>query len=412
MKTTPEGFLICYNVPIARTGMQQYLGSEIGIADENGKLFKVTRTEEEVFSPATLASFEGKPVTNDHPSEDVAPDNYAYYSKGHATNIRRGEGKYSDTIMADLIICEKQAIEDVMNGKREISCGYECIYEITESGEIYQSNIRGNHIAIVDRGRAGPRVSIKDTQPKNERSRKYMKAKKRNNIIAKILGLTANDADPDTLADIIESVTELQNTDSEEETTETPKDSSPSPSANGEEKASDSNGVTIDSETATKLIDSINALNDSIASLFKKEDNDPLKALEDELSEEKVSAPVEEIDEESTADEDTTEDEEVQTDSEAISNNDGLLNVIRTIKPYINSIKDQKERKKVADSLTKAVRQIKGKSSMPVKDGYRAVMEAKAASAMDKVRKSESVDMDYQNQQSVYDKLNPHKGGK
>lgn len=397
-------------MPIARTGTQEYLGSEIGMTDESSKLYNVIRTDEEVFSPATLASFEGKPITNDHPSEDVVPDNYAYYSKGHATNIRRGEGKYNDTVMADLIICEKQAIEDVMNGKREISCGYECIYEITESGEIYQSNIRGNHIAIVDRGRAGPRVSIKDTQPKNERSRKYMKAKKNNNIIAKILGLTANDADPDTLADIIESVTELQNTDSEEETIETPKDNSPSSGSEG--NTSDSNGVTIDSETATKLIDSINALNDSIASLFKKEDNDPLKALEDELSEEKVSAPVEEIDEEPTADKGATEDEEVQTDSEAVANNDSLLNVIRTIKPYINNIKDQKERKKVADSLTKAVRQIKGKSSTPAKDGYRAVMEAKAASAMDKARKNENVDMDYQNQQSVYDKLNPHKGGK
>ena len=61
-------FLICRNVPIARIGDQDYLGSEIGLdGDEAGKVIPVHRNPEEVFSDATIASFEGKPVTNDHP---------------------------------------------------------------------------------------------------------------------------------------------------------------------------------------------------------------------------------------------------------------------------------------------------------------------------------------------------------
>lgn len=57
MTKTPEGFLICHNVPIARTGRQDYLPQEIGM--EGGRLVSVIRTEEEVFSPQAIASFEG-----------------------------------------------------------------------------------------------------------------------------------------------------------------------------------------------------------------------------------------------------------------------------------------------------------------------------------------------------------------
>ena len=67
---TGEGFLICRNVPIARTGTQEYLGREIGLdGADSERLVTVYRSPEEVFSDAALASFEGKPATNDHPPD-------------------------------------------------------------------------------------------------------------------------------------------------------------------------------------------------------------------------------------------------------------------------------------------------------------------------------------------------------
>lgn len=84
---TGEGFLICRNVPIARTGEQEYLGAEIGL-DSSG-IVKVYRSPDEVFSPAAMASFEGKPVTNEHPPELLNPDNVAIFENGHAQNIRK-----------------------------------------------------------------------------------------------------------------------------------------------------------------------------------------------------------------------------------------------------------------------------------------------------------------------------------
>lgn len=158
----PEGYLICLNVPVARTGVQEYLPEELGLP-AGGAPVPVYRPEEEVFAPVCVASFEGMPVTDDHPAiaEGVTAENIRYLQKGHAHNIRRGTGAEADLLLADLIITDPGLIEAIMGGKREISCGYN--YALCEEGGRYvQRNIRGNHIAVVDAGRAGPRVSIRD----------------------------------------------------------------------------------------------------------------------------------------------------------------------------------------------------------------------------------------------------------
>ena len=118
---TGEGFLICRNVPIARTGEQEYLGTEIGLPRED--IVKVTRSEEEVFSPAALASFEGKPVTNDHPPVLLDPETVGMYEKGHVQNVRRGTGEWEGFVIADLHIHDAELIDAVKNGKRQVSCG-------------------------------------------------------------------------------------------------------------------------------------------------------------------------------------------------------------------------------------------------------------------------------------------------
>jgi hypothetical protein len=43
-----------------------------------------------VFHPDSIASFEGKPVVNDHPMEDVTPDNWKQLAIGHIRRDVRG----------------------------------------------------------------------------------------------------------------------------------------------------------------------------------------------------------------------------------------------------------------------------------------------------------------------------------
>ncbi len=157
--------MYCLNVPIARTGVQEYSSAEIGIEGES-RVVKVHRVEDEVFSPVAMASFEGMPTTMDHPSEPVGANNIMAYAKGHVQNVRRGSGEFADCVVADLVITHDDLIDAVLNGGlREVSCGYECEYREAPDGKVYQTAIRGNHVAVVDRGRAGGRVAIRDKAP-------------------------------------------------------------------------------------------------------------------------------------------------------------------------------------------------------------------------------------------------------
>ena len=212
----PEGYLLCLNVPVARTGTQDYLPEELGLPGGGGTI-PVYRPEEEVFVPETVASFEGMPVTNDHPPDGVDIDNIWRLQMGHAHNVRRGTGDESDLLLADLIITDPRLIDAILEGKREISCGY--TYELAEeNGQYFQRKIRGNHIAVVDAGRAGPRVSIKDNkastkappEPSPLVSIKDKKPIERSmsmkKPLSKILARMAKDGDVESVAEFIEEL--------------------------------------------------------------------------------------------------------------------------------------------------------------------------------------------------------------
>lgn len=161
---TPEGFLVCYDVPIARTGEMSYAAGEIPLDAGPGGIIRVTRDEQEVFREAHIISYVGKAVVDDHPSDEggVGPHNWRLLSRGSVLSPRRGSGILADCLVADLIICDKEAIEKALDGKLEVSCGYDADYEATGHGTGRQTNLIGNHVALVDAGRCGPRCAIGD----------------------------------------------------------------------------------------------------------------------------------------------------------------------------------------------------------------------------------------------------------
>lgn len=171
IRETPEGFLVCIGVPIARTGSMIYDKSEIPLdPDSQGKI-TVSRSAKEVFRPETIASFEGKPITITHPKEDVTPDNWKELAKGEFVNIRKGDtdDDGNDTLIADLLVKDRVAINLVKAGLREVSCGYDADWIQEEAGKGWQENIRGNHLALVDQGRAGSNYAINDSNGKGQR---------------------------------------------------------------------------------------------------------------------------------------------------------------------------------------------------------------------------------------------------
>lgn len=165
---TDEGFL---RVPgkAARTGIQEYLASELGLKDRApNDIIRVYRPAEEVFNDESLQSYLGADVTNNHPPTLVNASTYRNTSVGVVTSVGRQDG---DFVIVDMVIKDKDAIKAVETGKCELSAGYTAVYDntpgTTPEGEPYdfrQTKIKINHVAIVDRARAGAMARIFDSK--------------------------------------------------------------------------------------------------------------------------------------------------------------------------------------------------------------------------------------------------------
>lgn len=153
---TPEGYLICTDAILSRTGKQEYKRCEIfgDACDEPDKIVNVDRVDAEVFSDKAMASFENKPICIEHPDHDVNAENHNELAVGFVRDVHKGEDDGHPVMMGTLVITDKDAVEAVESGEyKELSCGYDC--DIDDDNNPQQRNIRGNHIALCKHGRAG-----------------------------------------------------------------------------------------------------------------------------------------------------------------------------------------------------------------------------------------------------------------
>lgn len=162
-RKTLDGYLVA-DVKIARTGIQNYTGAEVGKPEL--KTVRVWRPEAEVFHADTMASFASMPMTLDHPPEMVNSANWKKYAVGYTGEQVARDGGF---IRVSLIAKDAAAVASVdeKGTHREFSVGYNCDLEFvdgtTPEGDTYdavQRNIRGNHLALVGIGRAGPDCSF------------------------------------------------------------------------------------------------------------------------------------------------------------------------------------------------------------------------------------------------------------
>jgi len=164
-RRTADGYLVT-EARVARGGnIQDYLGAEIG-EGEPGQVLRIYRPEDEIFRADSLATFAHKPVTLEHPKDNVSPATWKAQAIGHLGSEVIRDGEF---VRVPLVIMDGAAIAGIEAGKREISMGYDCELVMqagtTADGRAYdgfQRNIRINHCAVVDAGRAGPQCRIGD----------------------------------------------------------------------------------------------------------------------------------------------------------------------------------------------------------------------------------------------------------
>ena len=409
MAETPEGFLICKNVPIARTGFQHYLSSEI-YDDGNNDVINVYRAPSEVFSIQTLSSFEGKPVTNGHPDVDVTPQNYRIYAKGHVQHVRAGKGDDADKIIADLYITDPALITEIRNGKREVSAGYYAEDSEDEHGRVCQHNIRGNHVAVVDEGRAGHTVAIRDAKARRQEMSKNFKRKK---MMANFIAKKLMDAKPETINQIFFDAAEAM----VDEITQEDEDVVAEEEVMADEDLSMDEDINLDEDIEDEDLSMDEDINlDEDLNLDEDiEDEDPMldEDLEDEdIEDEDVVAEEEVIDEDPMLDEDL-EDEDIMTDGDMLEDESEIMtdecggskksvndSVIKSVSAAAMKIKNPRDRQIVQDALLSAV------------SGHSQMNDLVNIIKKNQAKRDSSSNIDTQRLQKIYDKLNPHKQSK
>lgn len=155
---TPSGGL---RIPayISRTGVQVY-------SDAEGNMIREFRPADQVLAEESWRSFEGAPVTSDHPPDLVTPETWGEVSIGYVRNVRPDGSR----VAADLVIEDAEAIRAIEARELvETSAGYTATIAPEPGvvdGQPYdamQLNIRGNHVALGPEGwgRAGPSVRLR-----------------------------------------------------------------------------------------------------------------------------------------------------------------------------------------------------------------------------------------------------------
>jgi len=149
----------------ARPGIQVYTREEFADWPDANKIegyyARVLRPESVVFDAEAMKSFENLPLSIEHSSGFVTPDNAKQTVVGAAGSPVTREG---DTLTVPITIYDRDAIAGARSGeRRELSAGYFLDVEyapgIDDKYGVYDyvlKSWKGNHITLTRAGKAGP----------------------------------------------------------------------------------------------------------------------------------------------------------------------------------------------------------------------------------------------------------------
>jgi len=155
--------------PISKVGVFEYSGAQIDPSLDPNKIYNVYRPEEELNNPDTLESFKLVPWIDDHVMLGSEDEGLTEASKKGVHGVIGEDVFYEDGYLkGNLKVFSEKLSKFIKDGKKELSIGYRCVYDLVSgvyNGVRYdaiQRQIRGNHLALVDEGRAGHDVAVLD----------------------------------------------------------------------------------------------------------------------------------------------------------------------------------------------------------------------------------------------------------
>lgn len=160
-----NGFWRIKDNPLSKEGVFPYLGKQIDKSLEPNKIYWVYRPMSELSKPETVESFNAVPMIDEH---EMIGEGFTPYDDRPAGGVIYNTKAKDGKLYGDIKIFSEQLKDEIQSGKKELSMGYECNYEPQKGvfeGKEYdfvQTNLRGNHVALVNRGRMGSDVRVYD----------------------------------------------------------------------------------------------------------------------------------------------------------------------------------------------------------------------------------------------------------
>lgn len=206
------GFLEIKGNPISKSGIFEYLGSEIGMSPPD-KVFKIFRPADELSNPECIESFKLLPWTDDHYAILGMEDKGRADVADVGVDGVLGEDIYFDDkdgfLKGNIKVFTQKMHDLIKKGKKELSIGFISRYDNTngiyegQPFDLIQRDIRGNHIALVDQGRCGAEVAVMDSKFFKVDLRGINMSEERNKIQ---MGYDEESSEEVNLRDIMEAV--------------------------------------------------------------------------------------------------------------------------------------------------------------------------------------------------------------
>lgn len=163
-----NGFTLIKGCPLSCEGVFQYSAAQVGLPGDPNRIVNVFRPKEAVSDPAAIETFRNLPLINDHEylsgkygdEADAAPED-----KGVDGVLTANVFWEAPWLRGDLKIFSRSMQKALEDGKKDLSLGFACDFQESPGiwqgtpYEVVQTNLRGNHLALVATGRVpGARV--------------------------------------------------------------------------------------------------------------------------------------------------------------------------------------------------------------------------------------------------------------
>ncbi|MFY1028167.1 DUF2213 domain-containing protein [Actinobacillus seminis] len=158
--------------PLSKEGVFLYRGAQITLPDGSkpphlNELYPVYRSAEEIES--AVDSFKLIPWIDEHTMLGGEHIGMTPAEKKGVSGVVGEEVYFKDgTLYGNIKVFSEKFARLIENGKKELSLGYRCSYEHKpgewkgQKYEYIQRDLRGNHLALVDKGRMGADVRVMD----------------------------------------------------------------------------------------------------------------------------------------------------------------------------------------------------------------------------------------------------------